>query len=388
MPSQTWTLLDDTPGTERVADCELEVKTKTGGVSPLKARWETLHSGLSQGVNLLIIENDKCSVSIIPQRGMGIWKALCAGQEFGWNSPVRGPVHPGFVPLMEPSGLGFLDGFDELLTRCGLESNGAPEFDADHKLKYPLHGRIANKAAYRLKVNIDPEAGEIAVTGMVEEARFHFQKLRMATTITMNLGDCGVHIVDEVTNFSASPGETQMLYHVNFGPPLLGAGAKIVAPVKKIVPRNLHAAKSIDSWDSYPAPVAGTEETVYFFELHADAASRTQALLKSADENLGVSMSWDTETLPYFTLWKNPTAEADGYVTGLEPGTNFPNPRSFEGKHNRFVKLAPEQTVRYDLTLEFLTTKEQVASAESQVNGIAAGRKPQVLTSPQPDWCS
>ena len=39
------------------------------------------------------------------------------------------------------------------------------------------------------------------------------------------------------------------------------------------------------------------------------------------------------EELPCFTLWKNTAAEADGYVTGLEPGTNFPNLRSFE----RFV---------------------------------------------------
>lgn len=388
MPTQTWTLLDDTPGTERIADCELEVKTKNGEVSPLRARWETLHSGLSQGVNLLVIENDKCSLSIVPQRGMGIWKALCEGQEFGWNSPVRGPVHPAFVPLMEPGGLGFLDGFDELLTRCGLENNGAPEFAADGKLKYPLHGRIANKPAYRLKVTIDADAGELTVTGIVEEARFHFQKLRMATTITMNLGDLGVHIVDEVSNFSASPAETQMLYHVNFGSPLLGAGAKIVAPVKSIAPRNAHAARGIETWDSYPASAAGTEESVYFFELHADAASRTQALLKSADAALGVSMSWDTQTLPYFTLWKNPTAAADGYVTGLEPGTNFPNPRSFEGKHGRFVKLAAEQSVRYDLTLEFLTTKERVQSAESQVLAIVAGRKPQIHSGPIPDWCS
>jgi hypothetical protein len=388
MPTQTWTLLDDTPGADRIAGCVLEAKTRGGETSPLKARWETLHSGLSQGVNLLVIENDKCSVSIIPQRGMGIWKALCGGQEFGWNSPIRGPVHPAFVPLMEPSGLGFLDGFDELLTRCGLESNGAPEFDVNGKLKYPLHGRIANKPAYRLKVTIDPDAGEISVTGMVEEARFHMQKLRMASTITMNLGDCGVHVVDEVSNFSASPAETQMLYHVNFGLPVLGAGAKLVAPVKKIVPRNAHAAKSIETWDQYPVPTPGTEESVYFFELFADAASRTQALLHSADASLGVSMSWDTETLPCFTLWKNPTAEADGYVTGLEPGTNFPNPRSFEGKHGRFVKLAPEQTVRYDLTLEFLLTKEQVTSADAQVAAIAAGRKPQIHSAPQPDWCS
>ena len=49
--------------------------------------------------------------------------------EVGWQSPVDGPVHPQFVPLADPSGLGFLDGFDELIVRCGLESNGAPEFD-------------------------------------------------------------------------------------------------------------------------------------------------------------------------------------------------------------------------------------------------------------------
>ena len=49
--------------------------------------------------------------------------------ELGWKSPVHGPVHPNFVPLNEPSGLGWLDGFDELFVRCGLESNGAPDFD-------------------------------------------------------------------------------------------------------------------------------------------------------------------------------------------------------------------------------------------------------------------
>ena len=34
-----------------------------------------------------------------------------------------------WVPLTEPSGLGWLSGFDELMVRCGLESNGAPDFD-------------------------------------------------------------------------------------------------------------------------------------------------------------------------------------------------------------------------------------------------------------------
>ena len=71
---------------------------------------------------------------VLPTRGMGIWRVTAAGRsgtaDVGWKSPVRGPVHPAFVDLGEPSGLGWLDGFDEFFVRCGLESNGAPDFDA------------------------------------------------------------------------------------------------------------------------------------------------------------------------------------------------------------------------------------------------------------------
>ena len=91
---------------------------------------------------------------------MGIWKAWLGdakGNEWplGWNSPIRGPVHPKFVPIAEPSGLGWLDGFDELLCRCGLFSNGAPDFDERGVLLHPLHGRIANRPAHRLSVETD-----------------------------------------------------------------------------------------------------------------------------------------------------------------------------------------------------------------------------------------
>ena len=57
------------------------------------------------------------------------------GEAIGWKSPIAGPVHPSLVSLGEPSGLGWLDGFDEFIVRCGLESNGAPDFDANHKLQ-------------------------------------------------------------------------------------------------------------------------------------------------------------------------------------------------------------------------------------------------------------
>jgi hypothetical protein len=309
-------------------------------------------------------------------------------ERIGWKSPVRGPVHPGFVDVGEPSGLGWLDGFDELLVRCGLESNGAPEHDENGQLHYPLHGRIGNKPAHQVDIKVDPDAKEIAIVGVVEETRFHFFKLRMTTTIKTKAGEKGFRIHDEIENISASPAEMQMLYHVNFGDPLLDAGSTVVAPIKTVVPRNAHAAEGIARWDSYEAPQPGFEEQVYFFELLADAEGQTQALLKNAHGTRGTRMTFNKKQLPCFTVWKNTTAIADGFVTGLEPGTNFPNPRSYEGEQGRVVKLKGGGSFGFDFQLEYLSHDAEVEAAEAAIAKLQGDTQPKVYDSPQDGWCA
>ena len=102
---------------------------------------------------------------------MGLWKASLGEVQLGWRSPVSGPVHPALVNLADEGGLGWLRGFDELLCRCGLESNGAPEYNANGTLRYGMHGRIANTPAHNVQVTIDGDTGEIAVVGIVDETR-------------------------------------------------------------------------------------------------------------------------------------------------------------------------------------------------------------------------
>jgi hypothetical protein len=348
-----------------------------------------LSGGLSDGVQLVEVNNGKLRIQIVPTRGMGLRKAILDDWTIGWKSPVHGPVHPAFVDLGEPSGLGWLDGFDELLVRCGLESNGAPEHDEKTgQLKYPLHGRIANKPARSVQASFDEERQEISLTGVVEESRFHFLKLRMTSTYTTKLGSTTIQIRDEIENLSASPAEIQMLYHINFGVPLLDAGASIAGPFKTVVPRNDHAAKDIKAWSSYRAAEPGFEEQVYFADLHAGGDGRTRALLKNAHGTQGVSLVYNTKELPCFSLWKNTTSEADGCVTGLEPGTNYPNPRSHEGKEGRVVKLAGGGKASFELTMEIHATPDDVSNAEKSVSAIAAGRKPAIHDRPLKGWCA
>ena len=99
-------------------------------VGPLAVRTRRLAGGRRDGVLVVELKAGATSVFILPDRGLGIWKMIAGDVELGWQSPVQGPVHPRFVPLGEPSGIGWLDGFDELVARCGLVSNGAPDFDA------------------------------------------------------------------------------------------------------------------------------------------------------------------------------------------------------------------------------------------------------------------
>jgi hypothetical protein len=351
-----------------------------------RVRRTTLRGGVRRGVDTIEIDNGRFRFIVVPTRGMGLWKGWLGQTEIGWRSPVKGPVHPSFVPLAEPSGLGWLEGFDELVCRCGLASNGAPDFGPGGSWRFPLHGRIANLPAHRVELAVDDASGELSISGVVDETRFLFQKLRLKASYKTKVGQSGLVITDEVTNLSADPAEMQLLYHVNFGPPLVDPGAKLVAPVQAVVPRDARAAEGIGTWDSYAAESHRFAEQVYFFELLADREGMTRVLLKNAHATHGASLRYSVRQLPHFTLWKNTQMAADGYVTGLEPGTNFPNPRSFEGQQGRFVKLAAGETARFEVELEVHEGAAAIAAAEREIAGLQGGRKPEVFAAPQPGW--
>ena len=369
MAVQSWTLTD--------VDRRIHLDDLTLGPADvaLPGKWKvekrTLRGGLSDGLNLVEVDNGALRFAVLPDRGMGLWRAWCGGVELGWKSPVTGPVHPKFVPVAEAGGLGWLSGFDELLCRCGLESNGAPEF-AEGRLKYPLHGRIANLPAHQVDLVIDDQSGQIGLTGVVDEARIYHSKLRLKSSIVTDTGQNALRIVDEVTNLSAEPGELELLYHINFGLPLLDAGSRVVAPVKTLVPRNARAAAGIAGWDVYGAEEPGFTEQVYFFDLAAEPDGRTRVLLRNSHGNQGVSLLFNKRELPCFTLWKSTQAAADGYVTGLEPGVNFPNPRSYEKEQGRIAQLAPGATLRFEIGIEVHPDAAAVAEAESAVKALQA----------------
>ena len=354
-----------------------------GETQPFSVKKHTLKGGRREGVDLIVVDNGALRFSVVPTRGMGLWKGWYLGNRLGWDSPINdGPVNPAFVNLGAHGGLGWLEGFDELLARCGLENNGAPfevettkaDGSKSHTV-FGLHGRIANIPASYVALHVDAAPPhEITIEGHVEECRMFGPQIRMETCITTVPGSNRLVVRDEFTNLKDQPVEMQVLYHWNFGPPLLEAGARFLAPRKSVTPRDAIAAAALAHHDVYEGPHPGFGEQVYYYELRGDpeADGKTLVMLRNQEGDKAVALRFRTDQLPAFTLWKNTAGLRDGYVTGLEPGTNYPNPLPFERARNRVVRLPVDGRYVTETTVEVLATTEAVAAIEQEIARLQA----------------
>jgi hypothetical protein len=343
-------------------------------------RKRTLRGGLREGIDLIEVHNGALSFAVLPTRGMGLWRGEHRGNFLGWRSPVLGPVHPQFVNLTERGGLGWLTGFDELLCRCGLASNGPPGEDvvtdkAGHTSRTPLtlHGRIANTPAHyvEVRISLDPPF-DLGVTGHVLESALFGPQLHLTTTCTTVPGSNRLVVHDVVENRSAQPAEMQLLYHCNVGPPFLEAGSRVVAPAREMAPQTPRAAEGIDTFDTYAGPTAGFREQVYCYDLLGDARGRTLALLYNATADRGMALRFNRNELPCFTVWKSTAAVEDGYVTGLEPGTNFPNFKTFERQQGRVRVLPPGGRWECSWSLEVHDSRDGVGRVLAEIATLQA----------------
>jgi hypothetical protein len=352
----------------------------------------TLRGGLRDGVDLIEVNNGTLSYSILPTRGMGLWRGEYRGTFLGWRSPVPGPVHPKFVDPQDRGGIGWLTGFDEWLCRCGLASNGPPGEDVHTERsgavvrdRLTLHGRIANLPAQYVEVRVGLEAPhELTVIGRVEEAGLFYPHLSLTAAFTTVPGSNRVVIHDVIENRAARPAEVQLLYHCNVGPPLLEAGSRVLVPLRELAPKDGRAAEGMATYDTYGGPATGFAEQVYLYDPLADAGGRTLALLYNRFGDRGLVVRFNRHELPCFTVWRNTGAVEDGYVTGLEPATNYPNFKGFEREHGRVVVLPPGGRWECKWSLEVHDTPAGVAGVQAEIARLQAHAPALLHRTPQP----
>jgi hypothetical protein len=327
----------------------------------------TLHGGRQEGVQVIEVDNGAMTFTIVPSRGFEVWTASAGKVRLGWDSPIKEIIHPSYIRLTDNGGQGWVSGFGGLMVRGGLASFGSPVQDGDQQLT--LHGHVDYIPASQVSVRY--EAGKLIFRGVVNDFQTFGPQLRLISEISTTIGKPEMVFDDQITNMSDAPQEMQLLYHTNFGTPLLGAGAQFVAPIKQVAPMNAGSVGDLAEWNRYSGPHAsGYAAKVFNMQLQSDAGGMTKAMLKAPDGASGVLMSFDTKGLPYMSLWKNEITPKGGYVTGLEPGTGFPNPRPVERAAGRVPSLNGGESWRVHLAIAALGSKAEVDQAAAAIHAL------------------
>jgi hypothetical protein len=351
----------------------------------------TLHGGRQEGVELIEVDNGKLKFGLVPTRGMALLSATVGDVRLGWDSPVREVVNPAFVNLDSYSYVGWLTSFNEWMCRCGLESNGykgldeyTSAFGLPESIDLAVHGKVSNMPACEVEVVVDEEPPyRLRIRGRVEEPRVLGPVLALQTETSTEPGSASLRIDDEITNLSgAEPQEFEILYHTNFGPPLLEEGAQLVVPAQRVSPFIDADTAGAPTYAQYAGPTPGFVNQIYNHRLYGDEQNRTGAVLRNKAGDLAASMFWSLDELPYLCQWKNTGAPADGYVTGIEPATNFPYNRAVERKQGRVPVLHSGESHRIGLDIGVHIGTEEVAAASRRIADIQAGRPTEISDSP------
>ncbi|MBX3440557.1 MAG: DUF4432 family protein, partial [Planctomycetaceae bacterium] len=85
-------------------------------------------------------------------------------------------------------------------------------------------------------------------------------------------------------------------------------------------------------------------------------------------------------------LWMCTQAEADGYVTGLEPGTNFPYPKWIERQQGRLQRLGPGESLAVELTIGIHATSESVTAVSDRIARLQSESPPHIYRTPAPPF--
>ncbi|MBD8828800.1 aldose 1-epimerase family protein [Pseudomonas sp. CFBP 13602] len=365
---------------QRITSEQLGVKVD----KPFSITMRTLHGGRQEGVSLIDIDNGTMKLTLVPTRGMNVLHAQVGDARMGWDSPVKEVVNPAFIELNGRGGLGWLEGFNELVTRCGYEWVGHPGMDNGELLT--LHGRAANIPASKVTVHID-EAPPYAihVRGELQEQAFKKVDFTAQTELVTEPGTARFVLNDTLTNNGDYPKEYQALYHSNFSTPFLEEGARFAAAVKQVSPFNDKAKADLGDWQTYRAPTRDYDETVYNVVPYADAKGDTLTVLHNKAGSLGVAVGFNVQQLPVFSLWKNTDTQGQGYVTGLEPGTSFSYNRRYQRPLNLVPTIEPKQQKHFSISYSLLADKPAVDKALKTIQTIQGERQTEVRQTPLVD---
>ena len=231
-------------------------------------RRAVLDDGKGRGMRILEVDNGSgLRFTVYPDRGMDIGEASFRGVNLAWLP--QSPTAPQFYEATQFNWLRSWGG--GLLTGCGLANVGGPNNAGGEE--HGLHGRLSHTPAEEVNSRAfwrDEQHYVFELSGRVRHSRVFGENLLLSRRISCFRGENTIIVEDEVENQGFAPSPFMLLYHMNFGWPLVSEKSELAAVEHRVTPQNVHAAEAVAVWNRVLAPREGFAEQVLYHEIPAD----------------------------------------------------------------------------------------------------------------------
>jgi len=315
-------------------------------------------SGKSKGIRAYRVNNGRgLDFTVLVDKCLNIPYLSFKGYNIGFVSKV-GLCAPEFY--QEDGVRGYLRNFEAgFLTTCGLTYMGSPCVEPDGR-KLGLHGPISNTPAENASADVvwDGDVANIIIKGKVKEACLFDEHLVLSRVMSVNSLENTMTINDKVENLGFKKQPLMLLYHFNFGYPMLDNCTRVYTNFDKIIARDSHSEKGINNCDVFCKPVVGYQEEVFFRMMSDKGRKDAIVVIHNEELNLGVIFEFDATALPILNHWKNPAA--GDYGLGIEPGTSHVGGRERARKEGLLMYIEPGETKNYSISIKFSDDESEI----------------------------
>jgi hypothetical protein len=345
-----------------------ELMERVGDVSQLGGiRNITLNDGNEHGVRAVEVRTGTgFRFVVLPDRGMDISESEFAGRSLCWRSNT-GDVAPAFF---EPEGNRWLRGFfGGLLTTCGLTYVGQSCIDQGEALG--LHGRASYIPARNVCADGEWRGDEylIWVRGRVSEASAVMPRVTLTRKLSTRLGASSLTIEDTIENEGHAPSPFMMVYHLNFGFPVVSGETVLLSPTRSVVTLGREKVTEPDLYRRFLEPTPNFPEMVFRHETVPDAGGYvTAALINKSVNSFGAYVRYRQRELPHLFEWKMLAQGA--YTVALEPATCWIDPRSEARKRGELKFLQPGEVVQHHLEIGVCSSSAEIENLEKRISSV------------------
>ena len=328
-----------------------------------------LAGGNREGVDAVLFKTGSgLNFSVLPGRGMDFSDADYKGIPLCWRSSV-GEASAAFY---EPEG-GLWDRnyHGGLFHTSGITTAGAPS--EDEGVALGLHGRISNTPAFNFYVDGHWEGDDywVWLLGKVRITSGLGENLLLTRKVSAKMGENIIYLEDVVENQGYQTTPHMILYHTNFGFPLIGDETEFVAPIEKTRAIN---EENISLSSKYHAPKSGFPDQLFYFDVAAkeDGLTKYAVINRNLNEKngLGISIKYSKEALPNLLEWKK--LDKGHYVVEIGP-TNAMYPiggRKMEREQGTLKFLKAGEKVKYEIEFEILDSSVRIDSTVQEIKSI------------------